>query len=58
MIRKIIAYDTVYGKQLRGHRILYIELRPRVLDKRALRRTFGPKRNEITRGGGNYIMWS
>jgi len=34
------------------------ECRLRVLENRALRRTFGPKRDEVTRGEENCIMRS
>jgi hypothetical protein len=40
---------------LYGCEILYLKLREehriRVFEKRVLRRTFGPKRNEVTGGG-------
>jgi hypothetical protein len=32
--------------------------RLRVFEKRLLRRIFGPKRDEVTEAGGNYIMKS
>jgi hypothetical protein len=34
------------------------ERRLRVFENRVLRRTFGPKREEVTGSGGNYIMRS
>jgi hypothetical protein len=34
------------------------ERRLRVFENRVLRRTFGPKRGEITEGGENYVMKS
>jgi len=34
------------------------ELRLRVFDSRVLRRIFGPKRDEVTGNGENYIMRS
>ena len=32
------------------------ELRPRVFENRVFRRIFGPKRDEVTGNGENYIM--
>ena len=32
------------------------ECRLRVFENRVLRRIFGPKRDKVTGGGGNYIM--
>jgi hypothetical protein len=32
------------------------ERRVRVLENRALRKIYGPKRDEVTRNGENYIM--
>jgi hypothetical protein len=34
------------------------ELKLRVFENWVLRRIFGPKRDEITGHGENYIMWS
>jgi hypothetical protein len=36
--------------------ILREEHRPRMFEKRMLRRIFGPKRDEVTGGGENCIM--
>jgi hypothetical protein len=33
-----------------------LERRLRVFENRVLRRIFGPKRDEVTRNGNNYIM--
>ena len=37
---------------------LILERRLRVFEKRVLRRVFGPKRDEVTGNGENYIMRS
>jgi len=55
--RTIILAFVLYGCET-WSLILREERRLRVFENRVLRRVFGPKRDEVTGNGGNYIMRS
>ena len=55
--RTIILPVVLYGCETRSL-TLREERRLRVFENRVLRRVFGPKRDEVTGNGENYIMWS
>jgi len=53
--RTIILPTVLYGRET-WSLTLREECRLRVLENRVLRRVFGPKRDEVTGNGENYIM--
>ena len=55
--RTIILPVVLYGCET-WSLTLREERRLRVFENRVLRRVFGSKRDEITRNGKNYIIWS
>ena len=55
--RTIILPDVLYGRE-NWSLTLMEERRLRAFENRVLRRVFGPKRDEITGNGENYIMRS
>ena len=55
--RTIILPVVLYGCET-WSLTLWEERRLRVFENRALRRIFGPKRDEVTGNGKNYIMRS
>jgi hypothetical protein len=55
MYRTIILPVVLYGCET-WSLILREERRLRVFENMVLRRVFGPKRDEVTRNGENYIM--
>ena len=55
--RTIILPDVLYGCETWSLK-LREERRLRVFENRVLRRVFGPKRDEVTGNGENYVMTS
>jgi hypothetical protein len=56
--QQFFAYAVVLYECETWSLTLKEERRLRVFDNRVLRRMFGPKRDEVTRNGENYIMRS
>ena len=57
MYRTIILPVVLYGCE-NWSLTLRVERRLRVFENRVLRRVFGPRRDEVTANGENYIMKS